>query len=170
MNYNPILNYVPGLDKEFQSNMGTYKQRYVDYDPLSRECISRQRRFLEFINASGLIEEPRNPSFKHSRMLQKFYKGRDHPTYFWLNKVGGIPLLLIEPYTRQTLNCNGLIIFDVPENIAPYCGRLNETQGGFTCGTKSFLCVNTVHAKHLKEIGVALTNRAKKLPPWFSIS
>ena len=33
MNYNWRLNYVPGLDKEFQSNMGTYKQRYVDYDP-----------------------------------------------------------------------------------------------------------------------------------------
>ena len=35
MNYNWMLNYVPGLDKEFQSNMGTYKQRYVDYDPSS---------------------------------------------------------------------------------------------------------------------------------------
>ena len=170
MNYNFRLNYVPGVDKEFQSNLGTYKQRYVDYDPLSRECKSRHRRFLEFINASGLIEEPRNPSFKHSRISQKLHEGKDHITYLWFNKVGVIPVLLTEPYTRKTLNCNGLAIFEVPENIAPYCGGPLKTQGGFICRTKSFLCVNTVHAKHLKEIGVALTNRAKKLPPWFSIS
>ena len=67
-NWNPY--YVPGVDKEFQSKGKTYKQRYVDYNPLSRECKSRHRRFLEFINASGLIEELRGPSFKHL----KFYE------------------------------------------------------------------------------------------------
>ena len=82
MNYNWRLNYVPGLDKEFQSNMGTYKQRYVDYDPSSIECINRHRRYLEFLNTSGLIEEPRNPSFKHSRILQKIRPYADHTTYF----------------------------------------------------------------------------------------
>lgn len=170
MNYNLRLNYVPEVDKEFQSNMGTYKQRYVDYDPSSYESISRQRRFLEFVNTSGLIEEPRNPSFRHSRLLQKLHPYADHTTYFWFRKVEGIPFLLTEPYVTDGINLKGLEVFEVPERIAPYCGGPVKTQGGLVCRTKSFLCVNAVHAKYLKEIGVALTNRAKNLPSFFSTS
>lgn len=170
MNYNWRLNYVPGLDKEFQSNMGTYKQRYVDYDPSSIECINRHRRYLEFLNTSGLIEEPRNPSFKHSRILQKIRPYADHTTYFWLERVGGIPFLLTEPYVTNEINLNGVEIFKIPERIAPYCGGPFQTREGLICRSKSFLCVNTVHAKHLKEIGIALTNRAKDLPPCFAIT
>ena len=167
-NWNPY--YVPGVDKEFQSKGKTYKQRYVDYNPLSRECKSRHRRFLEFINASGLIQELRGPSFKHLRILQKLHRGKDHISNFWLHKVGGIPVLLTEPYEANTPEYDGLEIFEVPENIAPYGGGPMKTQRGFISGTKSFLCVKTVHAKHLEEIGIALTKRAKKLPNWFSIN
>ena len=89
-------------------------------------------------------------------------------TFGWRG-VGGIP------FTNGTL-CNRLHKltrtrdFQNSERIAPYCGGPFQTREGLLCRTKSFLCVNTVHAKHLKEIGIALTNRAKDLPPCFAIT
>ena len=134
--------------KDFNQT-GTYKQRYVDYNPLSRECKSRHRRFLEFINASGLIEELRALHLSIREFYRKFFV--EKIIYKLLvNKVGGIPVLLTEPYGANTPNkWAGNFWSSRKCYIVVVLWKRREV----SLANKSFLCVNIVR-KHLEEIAL----------------
>jgi len=161
--------YDPVLDPEFSQYNGTYCEHYVDHDALSDESIARYRRYKAFIDASGLIEEPWIPSFKHGK-IEKILPARDHISYFWFGGRGKIPFVLLEPYVNYQGPPNLIKFIEVPESIAPYGGGPFSTKLGYMAPSKSLLCVKDIHSKYLDIVAEKVISAAEKLPSWNSVS
>ena len=80
------------IDPNLSVTGQTYRQRYVDYDPLSDECIARGRTYDNLIRISGLLEEIRLPSKEHDAILKKLRGANDHASFYWYK---GIPVVMV---------------------------------------------------------------------------
>ena len=160
------------FDKEFSEYNGTYAERYIDHRPHFDESKARSRRFKEFIRCTGLIEENYKPSFKHSEIVKKIIRIRDHVTYLWLPRRNAIPFVLTEPYVfdKSALQADGISCIELPESIGPYGGGPFTTESGVAAPAKSILCCNTVHKKHLEKLKNSIDKAAEKLPAWNHIT
>ena len=167
------LSYVPGLDTEFCEDMGSYKRRYIDHDPLSDECIARYRRLKLFKNTSFLVEQTRIPSFRHCEISEKIPHGYDHISMWWLklNNIK-IPFFMTEPSAKHKFQIDGLKCGELPNNIAPYGGvRWNEKNEPYREPyTSAYLFVKTAHNRHLLDVMARLEARAKLEPCFNSVT
>ena len=168
------MHYDPILDPEFSSSMGTYLKNYINHDPTSDEAIARYRRFNAFINASGLVEEHRIPSFKHRRIEKMILPARDHISYYWFGGIGRIPFVLTEPYSLKDFEIKGVRCFRLPWRISPYGGTSFNTpfttKSGLLMATRSLLFVREIHSKYLVEVSEQLMTGVEKLPFWNSVT
>ena len=164
-----MLYEVP-LGTDFSEYMGTYLERFVDHDPLSDESIARYRRHKAFINASGLIEEPRVPSPKHGAVLKQIVNAKDHVSFYWLGGQDKIPFVLTEPCGNDYGEFPSLKHIVLPEPISPYGGGPFSTETGLVMPTCSLLCVKEIHTKHLKKVEGFIMRDAQELSRWNSVS
>tara|TARA_B110000977_G_scaffold114908_1_gene148558 strand:- start:22 stop:537 length:516 start_codon:yes stop_codon:yes gene_type:complete len=138
----------------------TYRQRYVDHDPLSDGCISRGRRHDNFIGISGLIEEIRRPSKEHNAILKKLRGVTDHASFYWY---GNIPVVMVEPYGRQVYEFDGIEHLELPGASSPY-GTCNGHE------TQSLLCVHAANKIVLEQIEKKIAVALPSLPDRYFVS
>ncbi|MDA9735297.1 hypothetical protein N9V16_07290 [SAR116 cluster bacterium] len=76
-------------------------------------------------------------------------------------------VVMNEPYCNklEDYECDELYIVEIPANIAPYCGRWNDTFGSEPW-TKSFLITSRLKKRQLDKVINRLIERSKKLPAW----
>lgn len=138
----------------------TYRQRYVDYDPLSDECIARGRTHDCLLSISNLIEETRIPSKQHRAILKKLGIANDHASFYWYGK---IPVVIVEPYGRQDYKFDGIEFFRLPEALSSY-GTCNGHE------TQSLLCVHAVNKSVLTQITEKIRMAESNLPDRYFVS
>ena len=138
----------------------TYRQRYVDYDPLCDECIARGRTHDLFRSITGLIEETRRPSVRHDAILKKLGGAKDHASFYWY---GNIPVVMVEPYGRQDFEFDGIEYLRLPDALAPY-GTCNGH------ASQSLLCVHAVNRTVLDQIRAKIADALPSLPDRYSVS
>lgn len=151
MKYHRRLSYVPGMDTQFCETRASFKECYIDHNPLSDECIARLRRLQLFMAITGLTEECRKPSFKHCDIHELGGVQRDHSSHWWLGGVGKTPFYLSEVYCLDLNHDPDLIHTILPEGIAPYGG-----------GTTGILYTNFVYNERLNEINKKIQIYTKK--------
>ena len=130
------------IDPNLSVTGQTYRQRYVDYDPLSDECIARGRTYDNLIRISGLLEEIRLPSKEHNAIVKKLRGANDHSSFYWY-KV--IPVVMVEPYGLQDYEFAGIEFLRLPIALSPY-GTCNGHE------TQSLLCVHAANKIVLDQI------------------
>lgn len=130
------------IDPNLSVTGQTYRQRYVDHDPLSDECISCGRRHDNLIGISGLIEEIRIPSKEHKAILKKLGGVNYHASFYWYGK---IPVVMVEPYGRQVYEFDGIEHLELPGALSP-SGTCNGHE------TQSLLCVHAANKIVLDQI------------------
>ena len=130
------------IDPNLSVTGQTYRQRYVDYDPLSDECIARGRTYDNLIRISGLLEEIRLPSKEHDAILKKLRGANDHASFYWYK---GIPVVMVEPYGWQDYEFVGIEYLRLPIALSPY-GTCNGHE------TQSLLCVHAANKIVLDQI------------------
>lgn len=138
----------------------TYRQRYVDYDALSDECISRGRTHNNLISISGLLEEIRLPSKDHRAILKKLGGVNDHVSFYWYGK---IPVVMVEPYGRRDHEFVGIEYLQLPGALSPY-GTCNGH------ASQSLLCVHSVNRTVLDQIRAKIVDALPSLPDRYSVS
>ncbi|MDB0001101.1 hypothetical protein OAB28_01855 [Amylibacter sp.] len=138
----------------------TYRQRYVDYDPLSDECIAQGRTHDYLLSISNLIEETRIPSKQHRAILKKLGVANDHASFYWYGK---IPVVMVEPYGRQDYEFIGIEYFRLPKALSPY-GTCNDHE------TQSLLCVHAVNKSVLTQIVEKIRVALPSLPDRYFVS
>ena len=151
-----------------QSNLTLpYEERYINHEDIP-ETRARKRRFEEFKSTAGFKEELNITSAKHQK-LRKLVKTQtngvtDHISFWWL---GNMAVLMNEPYYTklEDYECAELYVVETPVNIAPYCGRYDDTPGAEP-GTKCFLITSILKKRQLDEVIKRLIKREKELPPW----
>ena len=130
------------IDPNLSVTGQTYRQRYVDYDPLSDECIARGRTYDNLIRISGLLEEIRLPSKEHNAIAKKLRGANDHSSFYWYK---GIPVVMVEPYGRQDYEFVGVECRKLPGALSSY-GTCNGHE------TQSLLCVHAANKIVLDQI------------------
>ena len=130
------------IDPNLSVTAQTYRQRYVDYDPLSDECIARGRTYDNLIRISGLLEEIRLPSKEHNAIAKKLRGANDHSSFYWYK---GIPVVMVEPYGWQDYEFVGIEYLRLPIALSPY-GTCNGHE------TQSLLCVHAANKIVLDQI------------------
>ena len=130
------------IDPNLSVTSQTYRQRYVDYDPLSDECIARGRTYDNLIRISGLLEEIRLPSKEHNAIAKKLRGANDHSSFYWYK---GIPVVMVEPYGWQDYEFVGIEYLRLPIALSPY-GNCNGHE------TQSLLCVHAANKIVLDQI------------------
>ena len=130
------------IDPNLSVTSQTYRQRYVDYDPLSDKCIARGRKYDNLIHISGLLEEIRLPSKEHDAILKKLRGANDHASFYWYK---GIPVVMVEPYGWQDCEFAGIEYLKLPIALSPY-GTCNGHE------TQSLLCVHAANKIVLDQI------------------
>ena len=130
------------IDPNLSVTGQTYRQRYVDYDPLSDECIARGRTYDNLIRISGLLEEIRLPSKEHNAIAKKLRGANDHSSFYWYK---GIPVVMVEPYGWQDYEFVGIEYLRLPIALSPY-GTCNGHE------TQSLLCVHAANKIVLDQI------------------
>ena len=126
----------------FPNRRKTYKEWKVDYDPLSDECIARDRTFKLLLAVSELKEYSGWDLSKHEPIKELIKSGFDHVTFF---SYGVIPVVMIEPYGTTEYEFSGLELLKLHKEISPY-GVCNGYE------TQSILCVKQINRKVLLEI------------------
>ena len=130
------------IDPNLSVTGQTYRQRYVDYDPLSDKCIARGRKHDNLIRISGLLEEIRRPSKEHNAISKKSRPANDHVSFYCYK---GIPVVMVEPYGRQDYEFVGIEYLRLPIALSPY-GTCNGHE------TQSLLCVHAANKIVLDQI------------------
>ena len=138
----------------------TYRQSYVDYDPLCDECIARGRTHDCLLSISNLIEETRIPSKQHRAILKKLGIANDHASFYWYGK---IPVVMVEPYGRQDYEFDGIEYLRSPEALSSY-GTCNGHE------TQSLLCVHAVNKIVLTQIKEKIRVASPSLPDRYFVS
>lgn len=138
----------------------TYRQIYVDFDPLCDECIARGRTHDLLRSITEVIEETRRPSSRHNAILKKIGGANDHASFYSYEK---IPVVLIEPYGRQDFEFDGIEYLRLPDALAPY-GTCNGHE------TQSLLCVHSVNKNVFAQIQEKIAEALPSLPDRYSVS
>jgi hypothetical protein len=148
------------IDPNLSVTGQTYRQRYVDHDPLSDKCISRGRRHDNVLGISGLIEEIRIPSKEHKAILKKLGGVECHASFYWY---GNIPVVMVEPYGRQVYEFDGIEHLELPGASSPY-GTCNGHE------TQSLLCVHAANKIVLEQIEKKIAVALPSLPDRYFVS
>ena len=148
------------IEPDLSVRGATYRQSYVDYDPLCDECIARGRTHDLFLSITGLIEETGRPSAQHNAILKKMGGVNGHASFYWYGK---IPVVMVEPYGRQDFEFDGIEYLRLPEALAPY-GTCNGHE------TQSLLCVHSVNKNVLDQIQEKISEALPSLPDRYSVS
>lgn len=170
------LSYCPERDTEFCESRPDIVERTVLHDPLSDECIARFRRTMAFRDVTGLVEEPRIPSLQHCDIADYLRDNLDHTSQWFLHTKGAfgelkkIPFLLVEMYRYQPVFTPGFCSLQIPTEIGPYGGGPFDANIEYPAPVTSVLFTFIVRQRQLSELGQLLSEAAKKMPPWNSVS
>ena len=148
------------IDPNLSVTGQTYRQRYVDCDPLSGDCIARGRTHDNFLGISGLLEETRRPSKEHKAILKKLGGVECHASFYWY---GNIPVVTVEPYGRQVYEFDGIEYLELPGALSPY-GTCNGHE------TQSLLCVHAANKIVLDQIQEKIRVALPSLPDRYFVS
>ena len=161
------ISYCPIHDPEFCETGLTIFEKTVDHNPLSDECIARYRRTKAFIDATGLVQEVRQPSFAHTVIFEYLDVEEAHSSQWFLNLQNGlkIPFYMTEPYHYQHRETPGFCSIVLPEAIGPYGGGKFLPNTPYPSPTKSVLFTKIVYRKYLTRIDGLLTFAAQQMPP-----
>ena len=161
------MDYDPFLDPEFSSSMGTFKERYVDYDRYSDECISRLRRFNRLIAKGQLREVPEIPSKSHIK-LRKLIAGATGKSVQLM--FGACPMLLEAPPCGTVICHPKIASIILPDVFSHFAGRNFgqpfDTKVGAKVLIKSVLYSGHANAPRLAEISALLQAAACGETPW----
>ena len=166
------ISYCPIHDTEFCETGQTIFESWINHDPLSDECIARYRRTKAFIDATGLVQEIRQPSFAHTAIFEYLGVEAAHTSQWFLILVSGrkIPFYMTEPYHYQHKDMAGFCSVVVPEAIGPYGGGEFFPNTPYPSPTKSVLFTKSVYRKYLRRIEQMLIEAASQMPPWNSVT
>ena len=166
------ISYCPIHDTEFCETGQTIFQNTIDHNPLSDECIARYRRTKAFIDATGLVQEIRFPSFAHTEIFEYLDVDRDHTSQWFmvLENDRKIPFYMTEPYRYQQKDTPGFCSIVVPEEIGPYGGGKFFPNTPIPSPTKSVLFTKVAYPQYLRMIEQMLRAAALQMPPWNSVS
>lgn len=119
------ISYCPIYDTEFCETGQTIFEKRINHNLLSDECIARYRRTSAFIEATGLVEEIRFPSFAHTEIFEYLDVDLDHTSQWDLYLENGEkrPFFMTEPYRYQHKETLGFCSIVIPEAIGPYGGE-----------------------------------------------
>ena len=165
--YRHVFSYVPGVDYEFMHTRLSFKECYIDHDPLADESIARFRRYKLFTEVTQLVEETRIPSFRHCEIHEYMRPLCAHTSCWWL---GEIPFFMTEPYGEHDFNVRGYKHFVIPQNIAIYGGGPFTLVKGAKAPTVGVLYVKLVHTRYLENVSLKLLTAAKNAMPWNSVT
>ena len=149
------------------NNSLSYREAYINHKNIP-ETQARRRRFTSFEAAGELREILNKESIKHQELcklvIKKTYGNLNHIS-FW--ELGTMAVIMNEPYCNklEDYECEELYVVEIPANIAPYCGRWNDTFGAEPW-TKSFLITRRLKKRQLDEVIKRLIKQEKELPPW----
>lgn len=166
------ISYCPIRDKEFCEAGLTIFEKWINHNPLSDECIARYRRTKAFINATGLVQEIRQPSFAHTAIFEYLDVDLDHTSQWFMVLQDGrkIPFFLTEPYRYEHKDTPGFCSFVVPEAIGPYGGGEFFPNILYPSPTTSVLFTKIVYRKYMRVIAQLLIDAASEMPTWNSVS
>lgn len=166
------ISYCPIHDPEFCETGQTIFEKRINHNPLSDECIARYRRTSAFIEATGLVEEIRFPSFAHTKIFEYLDVDQDHTSQWFmlLENDRKIPFYMTEPYRYQHKDTPGFCSIVVPEEIGPYGGGKFFPNIPYPSPTKSVLFTKIAYQKYLMRIEELLTAAALHMPQWNSVS
>lgn len=136
------------------------------------EWLCRDRRTILFADTTQLTP-CRIRSKRCDRLLDqiKAHMWMDHVS-FWQSTAGAI-FILNEPYRISAkdlaaLRAASFAVFQVPTNLAPYCGRW-DAQPGVLPMTTSFLITEAKNASELIAIEQRLKRANESVAPWNSL-
>jgi len=166
------ISYCPIHDTEFCETGQTIFQNTIDHNPLSDECIARHRRTKAFIDATGLVQEIRFPSFAHTEIFEYLDVDLDHTSQWFmvLENDRKIPFYMIEPYHYRHKDTPGFCSIVLSEAIGPYGGGEFFPNIPYPSPTKSVLFTKIAYQKYLIRIEGLLTAAALQMPQWNSVS
>jgi len=146
----------------------SYKSYRVDLCPHHPDYIARGRRLNAFLNCTGLKEELKRPSHKHSKIRKLMPSGFGEHLSYWFH--GDTALVLVEPYgkTLADFKSNDLCAIQIPTPLAPYCGYSSETPGDLP-HTNSFLIGLKINKRKLDKLDQLLKQEAPNHPIWHSL-
>ena len=170
MKYHRRLSYVPGTDTEFCETHASFKERYIDHNPLSDECIARWRRLQLFMATTGLTEECRTPSFKHCDIHELGGVQRGRSSKWWLGGVGKTPFYMSEQYCLDLNHDPDLIYTILPEEISPHGGGPFNTTSGYVAPTTAILYTKLINKRKLDGIAKKCQIAAETERRWNSVN
>lgn len=169
------LSYCPVRDTEFCESRPDIVEKTVLHDPLSDECIARFRRTMAFGDVTGLVEEPRIPSFRHCDIAGYLKDPLDHTSQWFLHINSAfqprmIPILLVEMYRYEPVTTPGFCYLQVPQELGPYGGGPFVANVDCPAPVTSVLFTHITYERYLSELGCVLKDAAKSMPRWNSVS